>query len=118
MSETSSPAALSDGYQAMIYAAALRDLLAEPENLEAIDDIFEADLVRDSVEVIGAGQNVIVLRDASGFDVLLTVTCAEITADRTAAIEAARDARELEEDEFGDDLVDGQPGWPRAGPRE
>jgi enhancing lycopene biosynthesis protein 2 len=103
MSETSSPAALRDGFQAMIYAAALRDLLAEPGNLEAIDEIFEADLVRDCVEVIGGQQNVIVLRDASGFDVLLTVTCEEITADRTAAIDAARAAREEEDDDEDED---------------
>jgi len=103
MSETSSPVTLRDGFQAMFYASALRDLLAEPDNLEAIDEIFEADLVRGSIEVIGDHENVIVLRDASGFDVLLTVTCAEITSARTAAIEAARTAREEAEAEVEND---------------
>lgn len=102
MSETSPPVALHDGFQAMIYASALRDLLADPDNLEAIDEIFEADLVRSSIEVVGDHENVIVLRDASGFDVLLTVTCAEITSARTAAIEAARTAREEAEAELED----------------
>jgi hypothetical protein len=87
----------------MIYATALRDLLADPDNLEAIDEIFEADLVRGSIEVIGDQENVIVLRDASGFDVLLTVTCTEITSARTAAIAAARAAREEAEAELEND---------------
>lgn len=82
-------------WQAKLYASQLRDLLAEPENTEAIDEIFEADLVHSqSFEVIGQADNVIVLRDASGFDVLLTVTCQEISDARTAEIEAARSRRE------------------------
>jgi hypothetical protein len=84
--------------QAAFYAGELRELLAESENVEAIDGIFEADLVRSqSFEVIGRDQNVIVLRDASGFDVLLTVTCEKITAARTSAIDAARLEREAAE---------------------
>jgi hypothetical protein len=58
--------------QAAFYAGELRELPAGPENTEAIDGIFEADLVRNqSFEVIGRDKNVIMLRDASGFDVLL-----------------------------------------------
>lgn len=84
--------------QAAFYAGQLSELLAESENVEAIDGIFEADLVRSqSFEVTGRDQNVIVLRDASGFDVLLTVTCEKITAARTSAIDAARLEREAAE---------------------
>jgi hypothetical protein len=51
----------------------LRELLAAPENVEAIDEIFEVDRVpSQSFEVIGPDKNLIVLRDASGFDVLPT----------------------------------------------
>jgi hypothetical protein len=82
-------------------------LLARERNVAEIDGIFEADLVpSQSFEVIGAGENVIVLRDASGFDCLLTVTCKDITRARTAAIEAARQSREaaevLDDDELDD----------------
>jgi hypothetical protein len=81
--------------QAAFYAGELRELLAGPENVEAIDGTFEADLVRSqSFEVTGTDKNVIMLRDASGFDVLLTVTCEKITAARTSAIDAARLERE------------------------
>jgi hypothetical protein len=70
-------------------------LLVEQENIEATDGIFEADLVRSrSFEIIGKEKNVIALRDASGFDVLLTVACEEIAKARTAAIDAARLDRE------------------------
>jgi hypothetical protein len=42
----------------------------EPENIEAIDGIFEADLVRrQRFEIIGRGKNVIALR------MLLDLTC-------------------------------------------
>ena len=71
-----------------------------PRTSKAIDEIFEADLVRSqSFEVVGEKGNVIVLRDATGFDTLLTVTCSKITDDRTAEIEAARASHEAEEDE-------------------
>jgi hypothetical protein len=40
---------------------------------------------------------VIALRDASGFGVPLTVTCEEITATRTSAVNAARLEREADE---------------------
>jgi hypothetical protein len=97
-------------FQAAVYAEELCGLLAEPENIEAIDGIFEADLVRSqSFEVIGEDKNVIVLRDASGFDVLSTVTCEEITEARTAAIDAARLARGEADDE---PPVDGETGLP------
>lgn len=79
---------------ARIHAHQLRDLLAQRENVNEIDGIFEADLVRGhSFEVIGDDDNVIVLRDASGFDVLLTVTCTKITGARTELIEAAQSVR-------------------------
>lgn len=94
-------------FQAAVYAEELCGLLAEPENIEAIDGIFEADLVRSqSFEVIGEDKNVIVLRDASGFDVLLTVTCEEITEARTAAIDEARLAREEADDEPPGEIID------------
>ncbi len=94
-------------WQAAVYAEELRELLAEPENVEAIDGIFEADLVRSqSFEIIGRDRNVIVLRDASGFDVLLTVTCEEITDARTVAIDAARSARIRTEDEHLNNVND------------
>jgi enhancing lycopene biosynthesis protein 2 len=94
-------------WQAAAYAEELCGLLAEPENVEAIDGIFEADLVRSqSFEVIGQDKNVIVLRDASGFDVLLTVTCEEITEERTAAVDAARLAREEADDETPGEIID------------
>jgi len=94
-------------FQAAIYAEELCGLLAEPENIEAIDGIFEADLVRSqSFEIIGEDKNVIVIRDASGFDVLLTVTCEEITEARTAAIDAAKLAREEADDEPPGEIID------------
>ncbi len=90
--------------QAAFYAGQLRELLAESENVEAIDGIFEADLVRSqSFEVIGRDKNVIALRDASGFDVLLTVTGEKITTARTSAIDAARLEREAAEAAAEDD---------------
>jgi hypothetical protein len=93
--------------QAAVYAEELCVLLAEPENIEAIDGIFEADLVRtQSFEILGEDRNVIVLRDASGFDVLLTVTCEEITEARTAAIDAARLAREEADDGPPGEIID------------
>ena len=50
-------------FQAAVYAEELRVLLAGPENIEAIDGIFETHLVRrHSFEIIGRGKNVIVLR--------------------------------------------------------
>jgi hypothetical protein len=85
------------GYQfkAAVYAEELSGLLAEPKNIEAIDGIFEADLVRSqSFEIIGQDKNVMVLRDASGFDVLLTATYEEIIETRMTAIDAARLARD------------------------
>jgi len=94
-------------WQAASYAEELCGLLAEPENVEAIDGIFEADLVRSqSFEIIGEDKNVIVLRDASGFDVLLTVTCEEITEARTAAIDAARRVREEADDGTPGEVID------------
>ncbi len=67
----------------------------------------QADLVRSqSFEIIGEDKNVIVLRDASGFDVLLTVTCEEITEARTAAIDAIRLAREEADDEPPGEIID------------
>jgi hypothetical protein len=79
-------------------------LLSGPENVEAIDGIFEAALVRSqSFEVTGTDKNVITLRNASGFDVLLTVTCEKITAARTSAIDAARLEREAAEAAAEDD---------------
>jgi len=96
-----------DPEQAKIYAFALARLLARKGNVAEVDEIFEGDLVRSqSFEVIGAGENVIVLRDASGFDCLLTVTCKDITRVRTAAIEAARQNREAMEAERDDELDD------------
>jgi hypothetical protein len=97
-------------FQAAVYAEELRGLLAEPENIEAIDGIFEADLVRSqSFEIIGEDKNAIVLRDASGFDVLLTVTCEEITEARTAAIDAARLARDEADDQPPGEIIDLRP---------
>lgn len=94
-------------FQAAVYAEELCGLLAEPENIEAIDGIFEADLVRSqSFEIIGRDKNVIMLRDASGFDVLLTVTCEEMTEERTAAIAAARLDREEAGDEPPGEVID------------
>jgi len=53
-----------------------------------IGGTFEASLVTsESFEIIGEDKTVILLRDASGFDMLLTVTCEEITETRTAAID-------------------------------
>jgi hypothetical protein len=66
-----------------------------------------ADLVRSqSFEIIGEDKNAIVLRDASGFDVLLTVTCEDITEARTAAIDAARLAREQADDQPPGEIID------------
>ena len=36
-------------FQAAVYAEELGRLLAEPENIEAIDGIFEADLARSQI---------------------------------------------------------------------
>jgi cation diffusion facilitator CzcD-associated flavoprotein CzcO len=98
--------------QATQYARDLCDLLAGRSIYEIyqddsvpvvtqIDDMFSGDLVtNDSFEVIGTHENVIVLRDATGFDVLLTVSCEEMTEERAAAVQIARQARlQREKDE-------------------
>jgi hypothetical protein len=96
-----------DQLQAKVYASALARLLARKGNVAEVDEVFEGDLVRSqSFEVIGAGGNVIVLRDASGFDCLLTVTCKDITRARTAAIEAARESREAAQAALDDEDED------------
>ena len=96
-----------DQEQAKVYAFALARLLSGKGNVAEVDEIFEGDLVRNqSFEVIGAGENVIVLRDASGFDCLLTVACKDITRARTAAIETARASREAAQAALGGDEFD------------
>jgi hypothetical protein len=98
---------LAINFEATVYAEELCELLAEPENIEAIGGIFEADLARSQrFEIIGRDKNVMALRDASGFDVLVTATYEEITETRTPAIDAARLARDEADDELPVETID------------
>ena len=57
-------------------------------------------------EIIGRDKNVMALRDASGFDVLVTATYEKITETRTPAIDAARLARDEADDELPVETID------------
>jgi hypothetical protein len=81
------------------FAWGLLDLLSD--EISELDEVFEGDLVRQDLAM--AGGSVLVLPDASGFDLLLSVGIQKRTPERSAAVDAARTSwleyrQELEEE--------------------
>lgn len=68
------------------FAWGLLDLLSEETS--ELDEVFEGDLVRQGLTM--AGNSVLVLPDASGFDLLLSVGTQKRTPERSAAVDVAR----------------------------
>jgi transcriptional regulator with XRE-family HTH domain len=91
------------------FAWGLLDLLSD--EMSELDEVFEGDLIRSDLAV--AEGSVLVLPDASGFDLLLTVGVQERTPERSAAVDTARASwmdykRELEEEFAAWDAQDDQ----------
>ncbi|MFE3458014.1 hypothetical protein ACFXKD_10745 [Nocardiopsis aegyptia] len=91
------------------FAWGLLDLLSD--EMSELDEVFEGDLIRSDLAV--AGGSVLVLPDASGFDLLLAVGIQERTTERSAAVDAAHAfwleyRRELDEEFAAWDAQEGQ----------
>ena len=74
-----------DPLRSAAFAWGLADLLQE--QVSDLDEVFEGDLIRQRLTV--AGGSVVILPDASGFDLLLSVVVQERTSARSAAVDAA-----------------------------
>ena len=72
-----------DSIGSATFAWGLLDLLSD--EMSELDEVFEGDLIRSDIAL--AEGSVLVLPDASGFDLLLAVGIQERTPERSAAVD-------------------------------
>ncbi|MFI0418660.1 helix-turn-helix domain-containing protein [Spongiactinospora sp. 9N601] len=89
-----------DPVSSATFAWSLLDLLQE--EVGELDEVFEADLIRTGMTVDGG--SVVVLPDASGFDLLLAVAVRQRTPERSAHVDAARVAWEEHKKEIEEEI--------------